>query len=85
MKRYRLTENRLRGIISETIQSVLNEGKATNEIRQAYDLLNNVVNSGFIPFSSPSPSSTEMVIKRSVMNAMDELMTAMDACRDCGY
>lgn len=85
MKKYRLTENRLRGIINETIQSVLNEGKATNEIRQAYDLLNNVVNSGFIPFSSPSPSSTEVVIKRSVMNAMDELMTAMDACRDCGY
>ena len=63
----------------------LYESKSSNDIRQAYELLNGVVNSGFIPFSSPSPSSTEVVIKRSVIRAMDELMKAMDACRDCGY
>lgn len=65
--------------------SRLYESKSSDDIRQAYELLNGVVNSGFIPFSSPSPSSTEVVIKRSVMRAMDELMKAMDACRDCGY
>lgn len=65
--------------------SRLYESKSSDDIRQAYELLNGVVNSGFIPFSSPNPSSTEVVIKRSVMRAMDELMKAMDACRDCGY
>lgn len=47
-----------------------------SKIQQALELLNELTKSGYIPFSSPCPSSTEYQIKTSVLKAIEELKIA---------
>ena len=64
----RLTENDLHKIIEESVNNVLNEGKlggAYENLENASELLKDIMNSSFIPFASPYPSSTEEELKKN--------------------
>lgn len=75
----KLTESELKQIIAESVRQVLKEGvnnglhKSLSEIIQE---LEELTNSGYIPFSSPSPSSTEAVVKQNVIKAIELLKNA---------
>ena len=45
-------------------------------VNAARELLNEVMSSRYIPFSSPSPSSTESQIKQSIIRAKNALEIA---------
>lgn len=82
----RLTENDLNNIIKECVKKTLNESfGSVGEIQKAYDMLNNVTKSGFIPFASPAPSSTEKEIKNAVIEAMRLLDKALYLSTKMGY
>lgn len=53
-----------------------------DKMREALSILNTIKNSGYIPFSSPSPSSTEMIVKKSINNAIASLYDALEAHND---
>ena len=48
-------------------------------LQEALKSLRELTHSGYIPFSSPSPSSTEMIIKKNVMQAIDLISRAIVA------
>ena len=88
MKRYRLTESRLRNMIREAVKVTLNEGKlgtSYQNLENARELLGDIMNSGFIPFSSPSPSSTEVELKNAIIDAAREIDHALYLCGKLGY
>ena len=43
----------------------------------AIDSLTKLKNSGYIPFTSPHPSSSELLIRHCIENALTELGTAL--------
>lgn len=65
---------------------LLKENKSScNEIQQAKEILVNLTKSTFIPFVSPSPSGTEMEVKKHIFDAIRNLNMAIDACEALGY
>ena len=87
-KTIRLTEAQLQKMINRSVNKILSESSNIN----VWDLLNSaktdlseIMYSGFIPFSSPSPSSTEQIIKDSIIAAHQNIVKALSACKDCGY
>lgn len=57
----KINENQLRQIVTGSVKKVLKEGQE-NTYGTLIDIMNKldmIIHSGFIPFSSPSPSSTE--------------------------
>ena len=48
------------------------------ELEDILITLDGIINSGYIPFASPSPSSTEKVVKQSIKNAKAELECALE-------
>lgn len=70
--RVRLTESQLHRVIKESVKNMLlKEGIGTvSEIREAQNILRKITKSGYIPFASPSPSSTENEIKMAILEAM---------------
>lgn len=54
-------------------------------IRSAMMILENIKNSSFIPFCSPSPSSTESVLVNDVNCAIESLRDALLKAKDLGY
>ena len=87
MKKIRINEKQLSRIVGESVRRLLeSQGGGYEEIKQAYDLLGSVVNgSTFIPFASPAPSSTEDVVRDSVVAAYENLGNALEACMSLGY
>ncbi len=88
MRKYRITESNLRGMIQEALNKALNEGKlgtSYQNLENAKGLLSDIMNSGFIPFSSPSPSSTEKELKNAILNAAREIDHALYLCGQLGY
>lgn len=86
--RYRITESSLRNIIRNSVKNVLKEGKigtAYQNLERAEELLDDIMNSGFIPFSSPSPSSTEVELKKAIVSAHNEILRALYLCGKLGY
>lgn len=84
----RLTESDLHTIIKETVNKVLKEGKlgsAYENLEHASELLKDIMNSSFIPFSSPNPSSTEEELKMSIVEAARMIDKAMYLCGKLGY
>ena len=82
----RLTESDLHRIVNESVKHVITENRnASVDLEQAYNILNSIAKSGFIPFSSPSPSSSEQRIKNSIISAMKNIEMALQFCHDCGY
>lgn len=81
----KLSEKDLHYIISESVNAVLNENddkmQANAVMQESLKLLRELTHSGYIPFSSPSPSSTEMIIKKNIMQAIDLISKAIIADR----
>lgn len=76
----RLTESRLKQIVAESVKNILNEGIEGGLHEDLSEIIRNlklIANSAYIPFTSPSPSSTESVVKNNVNKAI-ELLTFAD-------
>ncbi len=58
---------------------MVNEGYGSNELQHVIDALEQLVHSGWIPFASPSPSSTETIVKDNVLQAIECLRKAQNA------
>ena len=58
-----------------------------NEIRitTGFALLKDIMDSSFIPFSSPHPSSTEEDLKKTIIEAARMIDKAMYLCGQLGY
>ena len=87
-KLIRLTENDLKEIVQESVNKILNEGKlgsAYENLENAYELLQDIINSSFIPFASPSPSETEAELKDTIIEAARIIGKAKYLCKQLGY
>ena len=87
-KLIRLTENDLHNIVKESVNRVLKEGKigsAYSNLEQAKRLLSDTMDSSFIPFASPSPSSTEQELKNSIIEAARLVDKSLYLCGKLGY
>ena len=71
-KLIRLTESDLHRIVKESVNNILTEGngRVIDELEEAYSILKGITKSGFIPFTSSSPSSTENELKMAIVEAM---------------
>lgn len=84
----KLRESELKKMISESVKRILSEGQmgsATDNLKQVHELLSDIMNSSFIPFSSPSPSSTEKELKDTIIEAARMIDKAMYLCGQLGY
>jgi hypothetical protein len=87
-KAIRLTEGDLHRIIKESVNNVLKEGKlgtAYGNLEKASELLSDIMNSSFIPFASPHPSSTEKELKMTIIEAARMIDKARYLCSKLGY
>lgn len=87
-KLIKLTESDLHRIIKESVNKVVNEtknGTTYEELERVHNILSDIMNSDFIPFSSPSPSSTEKGIADAIIEAARNIDKAMYLCGQCGY
>lgn len=58
---------------------------SANPIDESVKLLTDLANSGYMPFSSPAPCSTEVKLKRCITSAISLLENAQMFERDLGY
>ena len=87
-KLIRLTENDLKEIVKESVNKILNEGKlgsAYENLENASELLRDIMDSSFIPFSSPAPSGTEAELKDTIIEAARMIGKAKYLCKQLGY
>lgn len=90
-KQIQITESQ----INNAVKAVLNEWYSETQGREndsAYkeliDIsikLDMIMNSGFIPFASPSPSSTELELANAVIQAQGLINKAAELCKNLGY
>lgn len=59
--------------------------QSSNPIDEALRLLTDLAGGSYIPFASPSPSSTESMLKHCVLSAISLLETARRLEKDLGY
>jgi hypothetical protein len=84
----KLNESQLRNIIKESIKNTLNEGiggRVYDNLEQAHKLLADVISSKLIAFTSPSPSSTELELKKTTIEAARLIDKALYLCGQLGY
>lgn len=62
---------------NKSLKKLINETHVYDELDEIHKRLNNIMNSGYIPFASPSPSSTELEIKNAIINAARSIDKAM--------
>lgn len=76
-----LNNKQIHNVLMESIDKILikEEREGMGYLQDALRSLRELTHSGYIPFSSPSPSSTEMVIKKNVMQAIDLISRAIVA------
>lgn len=51
-----------------------------DELQGAVDIINEIIDTGYIPFTSPAPSSTECIVKKSIEKALEHLQNALWNC-----
>ena len=76
-----MNDKKLHNVLMESIDKVLikEENEGMDYLQDALRSLRELTHSGYIPFSSPFPSSTEMIIKKNVMQAIDLISRAIVA------
>lgn len=72
----RMNEAQLKRVIAEAVKRVMNESKIGSKLQDIIDQLMELTTSGYIPFSTPSPSSTEQIVKDNVIEAIHCLKKA---------
>lgn len=65
---------------TEDHEYYLTSNTLPNEIEEALELLKEIQAHGYIPWTSPAPSSSECEVKRHIQNAIDSLVFAMMNC-----
>jgi hypothetical protein len=80
-----VSEDQLKLIISESVKALIKESSTYHELENISSILSGIMKSGFIPFSSPSPSSTEEEIKNAIIEASRNIDKAIYLCTQCGY
>ena len=75
----RLTEGDIHRMVNESVKAILKEGQTGMQLQNILNELQEIANSGYIPFTSPSPSSTEMVVKKNILMAIECLTKAVAA------
>ena len=78
-KPVKITEKQLHNIVNESVSRILAEGQSARQLQHIIDALTELTISGWIPFSSPSPSSTEQIVKDNVLQAISCLKKAQAA------
>lgn len=68
-------------MVKEAFERASASNNAVNQLQQAYELVTAVTKSGFIPFTSPAPSTTEQEVKNAILNAQNYLMMAINKAR----
>ena len=77
-----ISEERLKQIVKETIDSFSKTNSVAKQLDEIVKMLFDITKSGFIPFSSPSPSSSEEEVAELIKRAMSDLEEAADICED---
>lgn len=73
-------------MVSESVSRIITESSdSTSDMSQALNILKDITESGFIPFASPAPSSTELIVKKNIEKAISSIEIAIEACRSLGY
>lgn len=57
----------------------------TEQLDQIREIIADIADSGFIPFSSPAPSSTEKEVKDLILMADKYIEKAIEKCQSLGY
>ena len=70
-KRIRLTENQINRMVKESMRAILKEESIDDDLSSIIQQLKQLTQSGWIPFASPSPSSTELKLKTEVLRAIE--------------
>lgn len=76
-KRIKLTESQINRIAKESIKTILKEGRVVEDLSSIIQQLKQLTQSGWIPFASPAPSSTELKLKTEVLRAIECLERAV--------
>ena len=88
-RKIRLTESDLHRVIKESVNKVLNEDNSRlssyEKLENAYELLTSIMNSSFIPFSSPSPSDSEKELRKTIIEAARLINKSIHLCNHLGY
>ena len=75
----KLTENDIHNIIEESVKQILKENKTAIQLQNIIKQLTDITTSGYIPFASPAPSSTEQIVKDNILTAINCLNKALPA------
>lgn len=75
----KLTENDVHNIIEESVKQILKENKTAIQLQNIIQQLTDITTSGYIPFASPAPSSTEQIVKDNILTAINCLNKALQA------
>ena len=75
-KRIKLTESQINRMVKESMKAILKEESINYNLSSIIQQLKQLTQSGWIPFASPSPSSTELKLKTEVLRAIECLVHA---------
>ena len=67
---------------TDSVKDVTVKKRIANKLGDMLNIINGIIHSGYIPFSSPAPSYTEKIIKDSIKNAKAELERALECHND---
>ena len=67
---------------TDSVKDVTVKKSIAGKLEDILNTLDGIIKSGYIPFASPSPSSTEKVVKQSIKNAKAELERALECHND---
>ena len=76
--RLTIDKDEVKHMIKEAYGRAVENNSVVAKLQQALDLVNEVTKSGYIPFTSPAPSSTEQDVKNAILNAQNYLMMALN-------
>ena len=62
-----------------------NNGKVFDTLNDINEKLVGITNSGFIPFVSPYPSSSELELKNAIVSAQESIAEALSLCKSLGF
>lgn len=75
-KRIKLTESQINRMVKESMRAILKEESINDDLSSIIQQLKQLTQSGWIPFASPFPSSTELKLKTEVLRAIECLENA---------
>lgn len=90
-KQIQITEAQINNVVKSVLKEWCSEtqrqddNSTYNKLIDISIKLDMIINSGFIPFASPSPSSTELELANAVKKAQELINKAAALCKSLGY